>query len=147
MVLDSRESRQIWNRAIRVSLMSPTERSDLGLRPGDEALAAVLELDSPAGNGGLLHGIEVVGDEKVRAAIDGLTYLGLDDAAFVVADITARLQRLERINDEDAIEDLEVEAGHRYWRVANGEAITRAVDRRMESSPDDFAEVTRSWEL
>lgn len=83
MVLDSGEARHIWNRAIRVSLLSSKERSDLSLRPGDEARAAVLELDSPAGNGGLLHGIEVVGDEKVR----------------------------------------------------------------METSPQDFAEVTRSWDL
>lgn len=147
MAWHERDLRGIWNRALDVSGLFPHQRRELRLGPGDDALAAVLRLDGPSGNGGLLHGIELLGQENLDAALAGMHYLGLHDAAAAVSDIADRLHRYEEAGDEGALDDLEREADETYSTVLPDEAIMDALEQRKQTAPVDFAPLTGYWAL
>jgi hypothetical protein len=116
----------VWNRAAM-------EAGGPDARAGDQAVAGVLRFHSRAMSSGVVDSLTELDPVEVDEAIDGLCYLGLDDAAAVV---TALRQDFEgRSADE-----YEAEADARYAAVVpDDDVLLDAFQRLFGARPSDFA--------
>ncbi|GAB3765452.1 DMP19 family protein [Microlunatus parietis] len=124
MINDS--ERVIWNRACSSRAVAR--------RSGDLALAAVIRFVGLTANGGLAHACEGLTAEELDAAENGYRYLGLDEAA----DLVAAARRL----DWDSAEN-EPRFSRLEGRLDRLDGLTEQQFRtRLRERPDDFAPIT-----
>jgi hypothetical protein len=116
----------IWNRACFGKTNKP--------RPGDVALTALLAYHGPAMNGGVLHAIEVLGNEKITEACDGFRYFGFSSIASDLEDASRALA-----TDED-LNALEEESNERYWQhVPKDDVLVKAFEADYAARPENYA--------
>jgi hypothetical protein len=116
----------VWNRACFGETSNP--------RPGDVALTALLAFHGPAMNGGVLHAVEFLGDEKLTEACGGFRYFGF---ASIASDIEDAIRALGANEDLDSLEEV---FNERYWRhVPEDEILVRAFKADYVSRPENYA--------
>ncbi len=134
------ESDAIWNRAASAERLPPEARA------GDRALRAALELHGYVMNGGLDHGLDVMGADGVERAAEGWEFLGRTEVADLLREVVRTVpdlpadpeERAEFLtdgwSDEQAarIEQLD----HRY---PEDRSLEEAFLRCLRDRPDDFA--------
>jgi hypothetical protein len=128
--VDSAEA--IWNRAA-------LEHGGPSPGPGDAALSAVLAVHSLAMSGGLLDAVERLAGPALDDAESGCRWLGLPDAAAVIAFVRDEI-RAGALSDGDRADDLEIQAGQRYADVIPCDAtLIGALRLRLAEDPAAFA--------
>jgi hypothetical protein len=122
---------EIWNRATM-------NGGDPAPSRGDLALTAVLRLHSLAMSGGLLDAVERITPEQLAAALAGYHWLGLDQAADVVAMVQQEIDA-GALDEEDRAEALEVRADDEYGRaIPSDQTLVDAFRTRLADQPDAF---------
>lgn len=122
---------EIWNRSAMNGGGPDPSRGDL-------ALTAVLGLHSLAMSGGLLDAVERVTPEQLAAAVEGYQWLGLDQAAEVVAMVRQEMDA-GALDDNDRAEALEVRADDEYARaIPRDQTLIDAFRTRLAEVPDAF---------
>lgn len=110
----------IWNRA---AMAGPPHHR------GDAALSAVLRLHSAIMSGGLEHAADVLPPEAFAAAADGFRYLGMTEAADLVAQPELLEEDLDDLDDRyDAL-------------IPRDQVIVTHFETLLHQHPDDFAPV------
>lgn len=125
---------QIWNRAAM-------ERGGPSAKAGDHALAAVLQVHALAMTGGLLDAVERLDSAALDSAESGYRWLGLGDAAQVVARVRTEISD-GALEADDRAEALEAEADDMYAEVIPADqTIADAFESKLRSEPAAFAAV------
>jgi hypothetical protein len=135
----SDEADAIWNRA--TSVERPPD-----LLAGDIALWRIHQLHGVVMNGGLAHGIEVIGREAVEAAAEGWDHLGRGDVAKLLREA---LEVVEDMPDDEGARDRYFTRGltdeqdelleSLNWQYEDDEPLERAFRERLRKHPEEFA--------
>ena len=92
---------------------------------GDRALYDLLMLDNVAQNGGLLHGVGVLDQTELAAAVAGYRWFGLDARAGAIESVAAEASRIDP-EDPDSLPAaavLEERADDLYFGEQGGDLI------------------------
>jgi hypothetical protein len=122
----------IWNRATLGG-------GGAGAHAGDVALTSVFTVHNLAMSGGLLDAVERLTSAQVDAAEAGYRWLGLNEAADVVASVRRAIE--SGVLDLD---ELEIQVDADYYRVIPAEdVLERAFRRRLAEEPGAFSPLAK----
>lgn len=125
----------VWNRALDYDYEGPRAE-------GDRALYDLLMLDNVAQNGGLLHGIQVLDEDELAAAVAGYRWFGLGPLADGIVSIAAAAADIE-VDGPDSLDsqsELEERADELFFGEQGSDLLGRAFNRKLADQPDAFAD-------
>jgi hypothetical protein len=127
--------KEVWNRALDYDYEGPRAE-------GDRALYDLLLLDNVAQNGGLLHGIQVLDEDELAAAVAGYRWFGLDALADGIVSIATDAADIDVDDPEsvDAQSELEERADELFFGEHGSDLLGRAFNKKLADQPDAFAD-------
>jgi hypothetical protein len=121
----------VWNRAA-------LESGGSNPGPGDRALADLLLAHGLVMNGGVLHAIEALTEEELKAAAAGYRYFGLHEVAQMLSETAWPPQDVEL----EVAENLEEETDRRYWQLVPSDSLlAETFESHYSENPGAFAPV------
>jgi len=125
---------KVWNRAAEVEL-------DEDAREGDRALHDALLFHGEAMSGGVLNGFEALEPEEVEAARAGFDWLGMPEAASLLAHAADVIDATD-LDDDEVADALESRLDNDYNALVPADrTLEEALRRRLDDDPDAFAPV------
>lgn len=125
---------EIWNRAAM-------ERGGPAAKPGDLALASLLQVHNLAMSGGLLDAVERLDSSDLDTAEGAYRWFGLEAAADVVTRVRSEVAD-GALDDDDRADALEADADAKYGElIPMDQTIVEAFEAKLSREPSAFAAV------